>query len=549
MEGCAGAAQRIEDEPIGVEVARFARILERGCDAGDERSCRRLAQLLTESPVVPRDEARAEALFERSCKLGDGVSCMRDLGGPPLEAGASPADVRARLAPLLGRLEPRCLEGDAPSCILLSTLYLGIVPDEAARLRWSSRAEQLLEVACLRGDGEACLQGALLIGGKHLEPSAKAQRLIERGCELGEQRACTQWATQSLEMPDPQRIALLRTACDRGREDACLPLGRALASRQAPEAPATLLRAARLAEAKCRIGELGACDAMVEALPHAPLEASEARSQLDLAGVVCDRGVAVTCAALARALAALPPPLGDPARAAELQKKACALGYPFACPDPMAKLGFAARLGVPILDRRSGVMWAPQPIREVLPAIAPDVCERIDQAGLRDWRLPSKAELEALVEGGKLRPFARLTFPHHGLYFSSDLAPGGARWALDLAAARLVPEAKADGFAHCVRAPAPSDERSLSTLTLRMSGANLDYAIRDAKGKVLTAATIIRPAEAAAWAGSIDLDDVSGAVAVDVAPAVEWALAARFLERAVRDGLRLDHVALGEGRP
>lgn len=62
-----------------------------------------------------------------------------------------------------------------------------------------------------------------------------------------------------------------------------------------------------------------------------------------------------------------------------------------------------------------------------------------------------------------------------------------------------------------------------------MRDANLVCAVRDAKDKVIIAATIIRAAAAQTLGGPWNPSTVSGPVDVDVEETVEWALAARFV--------------------
>jgi hypothetical protein len=297
--------------------------------------------------------------------------------------------------------------------------------------------------------------------------------------------------------------SLYRKACDKGSDEACIILARAeregIVAAQDGTAGQTLFsKGAALAKARCDLAQDRSCSVLAKSLALGFFPDERAIETITYLRGVCDRRSPVLCNDIAEGMSEGPEAIRDRELIAKLKVKSCDFGYPFACPDPLAKLGIYVPIPAPIVDRKSWLEWAPRSENPKAAATAQICGDGFHQA--------TAAEAATLLsEPGTERPFAKNTSP-------------------------------------CVRAVAKGTKPKRPVLTLAMSGADLDYAIRDAKNKVLDAATIIRPAAAAAWAGGYRFERAGGPVDVDVDPSVEWALASRFLREAIKAGLGVNRV-------
>lgn len=129
--------------------------------------------------------------------------------------------------------EPRCHEGDAPSC------YKAALASEG-----SCRAT-LLDHACGAEEAVACLDlGTALLG----ESSPRALEILQRGCDLGAGKACTLVADQAEPSPGSAGAALYTRACNLGHAVGCRKAGERATDRE--QAKGLLQRACERGDAK-----------------------------------------------------------------------------------------------------------------------------------------------------------------------------------------------------------------------------------------------------------------------------------------------------------
>ncbi len=549
VEGCHRAIRLMREKPLETDAARFADVLSRSCDLKDSGSCNRLAELVIGSPALPRDEDRSKKLYERSCAMENGIACLTMLGPSAVERPAG-AD-RAAFDRAAALLQTSCDAHQGASCAVLGALYLGTSPPDPEKSQELARKAGVeLEASCLGGKADDCVVGAMQVAGpRGTDDSARVKRLLEAGCSNRAFEACT-FLANGPAIGEAINSAFLGKACDGGREDACLALGLAIESSAASRGASSLAhakdllsRGVKLAKAHCDLAEASSCETLAKSLMLDIVPAEEAQKTSDYLEIACERHSMITCNDLSVALATGPKALRDEARAARLKARSCELGYPFACPDPMAKMGIDRQVFAVILDRRTGLEWAPVPSGTSRLEVATRRCRDLRFDGHADWRLPTKKELESLLgESSGLRPFARATMPHDGLLHSNETS-GDAETVLDLAGGRLSTSKDANAFTRCVRkGNATSATRPL--LTLRMSEPNLDVVVHDARGKVLVATTVVQPRAASALGEDWEERKVAGPVDVEVEPTVDWVLAARFLEGAKNHGLALGRIAV-----
>ncbi len=327
--------------PLEADAARLADVLERACAGGKAEPCRRLADLVTHSPALPRDEARATALLVRSCSLGEGVACLA--AASQTGSGEPSPEARASLDRARTLLEAHCNAGDGAGCLVFAVITRGLDNDTAKAAALETRGTDLLEASCRSGAGDDCLLAGREIAGHQGKAAfAREKRLAEQACDLGVAEACMLLAVNSPGLAAPQKVALLQKSCDADGEVRCLILGKNQIDDDLPpgKVPGEVLiaRGFALARARCNLADTPACDTLASSLVFEATTAEEAVKTVALLEVVCDRRVAMTCSKLADGLADGPEALRDPERVKRLKTKACAYGYPFACPDPARAL-------------------------------------------------------------------------------------------------------------------------------------------------------------------------------------------------------------------
>jgi TPR repeat protein len=543
-DSCVKAAKAMHDAPLEADALRLRAVLSRACDAGKAASCAELSKLLLYSPALAIDEAASKAALTKGCDLGSAVSC---LGLATDRSAATDEEVRkSATGPLAQRAaklaREGCDKGEGRSCLLASMIGGMIDAPDADDAKLEAKALELLQQSCLGGAVDDCMPAAYQLakdqGGT--EALFRAKNMLRRGCDLGALDACMQLGA---EMPRHLKEPIYRKACAAGSPEGCIVLGKAekdgvAAASDDTKGAKLMTLGVRLARARCDLAEDEACRVLARSLPLGVLTAPAAEETAQYLTRVCERPSAVLCSDLADAMGETPG-LDDPKRHRALKRLACDNGYPFACPDPIAKLGVYVPFDAPIVDRRSGLAWASSPGKASSFAAAASQCPK-------DTKLPTKKQLETLAEpAGGPRPFIKATTPPGAKLWSADPAGGaGAPWVFDPATGTIAEDAGAPAIARCVRVIPKSAKPKGPTLSLRMDGPHLEHTVRDAKGKVLSAITIANPSDALSLGQLWDPKKASGPVAIEVAANVEWAMVARFLRDAKQQGLELGAVWL-----
>lgn len=247
-----------------------AELVRRACDAGHTRACTALARLYSAGRGTLRDPARAEALFLKACSQGDPDGCgglgeaLLEASSLPLDPGRAVALLRqgcdrgsaracAALANAADHVE---LPADSPKPPALRDRYEqlmikdceGGLPSACAELARAYRFGRDLprnhlksidyaKIGCSRGHRASCnaLYGSLdpatstkLCDGGDYEAcidvtfaaklaAAAASPLLERACKANIQRGC--WALGG--MKSKNASAVFREACAEGELEAC----------------------------------------------------------------------------------------------------------------------------------------------------------------------------------------------------------------------------------------------------------------------------------------------------------------------------------------
>ena len=261
------------------------------CDHDDGEGCKNLALMYARGVGGETDQKRAHSLYERSCKLEFEPACEVVQKMEKME--------REQAAKVLEKARTGCKAGDQKACARVGRLLLYGDAGE----RDTKRAVDLLDTSCGAGIGSACrvLATAFYAGQRVPTDLERAEQFAQRGCSLEEDEACNILGLLYLLPPGPavdvdKAREILGPACERGNKRACSNLGRAYL--QASED--------------------------VVARPEA------ARDVLEKA---CEAGVADSCGRLAGLWEDGRGGARDPARASELNKRACDLGAQAFCTD------------------------------------------------------------------------------------------------------------------------------------------------------------------------------------------------------------------------
>jgi hypothetical protein len=526
-EPCKRAWEQLRDEPLAADFSQTLSILDRSCDAGEPRACEALVQVVAGAPGLPSDRARVDRAVARQCELGVPTACV--VAGLNASAGEGPEAVRAA-QPVVEKL---CSAGDVRGCIL----WAGFAPEKAAEA--SSRAFLLAEERCLAKERDGCelasQAASLPLGVAELQGPAgrlRWRRFLRVGCELGHAGSCLEAADfDGSETPEQMRasdsLGLLDRSCERGSTVGCLMLAKAFgatggtgAARGDARAQAATARGLALARHGCELGDATDCRTLALSLPlQGEQKAKEVGAWL---ASVCERPSPSTCSELAAGLSAWPALRGT-REFFELKRRSCAAGYPFACPDPMRKLGVYVPIDAVIVDRRGGLEWAapvPQP--------TPDAAGGKKAPCERGARLPSEGDLATLVgNDGALREFIRDTTPKR-----AALASASKRGSFDLESARYALDVS-PVVARCVRSLAKGAKPTQPTLHLQASGADLVASLRPSSG----AATTTRDAAEALWLTLPAREDGRGpTLEIVAAKDVAWPLVARVVAEARKQG-------------
>lgn len=536
---CAKAAKHMRASPVDADAKRLAAVLERACDGGEGHACVELTQVHRYAPSLTFDREKGERWIARACELGDPVGCITPAREEVAAAPLRPWEARPASSPGMKRgielAQKRCDAGDGRSCAI-ATAMLQMFPAKGVDVAaLDARAATLLEKSCEGGEVDDCEPAALQIAGPRFDGDpARVERMLSRGCELGDFDSCAQMAVNLPRSQQMQAEAILRKACERGGDAGCFMVALADRARGSEKWKSLVERGVRIARARCELADEEGCSHLAKSLPLIESAELDAKGILAFLRTACDRGAPQLCNDLADGVGALQPPLGSAALMWELKKQACDHGYTIACPDPIALLGVYVPLPVPIVDRRGGLEWSRSPEEGTAQAGGSSACE----AG---FRLPTKKELETLNAADRsARSFIRATSPPGARLLSSELSAGkgSAPLVFDTRTGQIDVATGTREIARCVRPVRKTERPARPVFTVRMSGPNLEYALRDKNDKVVTAATIVRLAEAYAIQPLLEAGAVADPVDVDIDQNVDWNLAARFLRESAKTGLK-----------
>lgn len=322
------------------EHERAAELAVRGCDAGFADACYDASVSYRAGRGVAVDRKRGLALLERAhdlwkngCKRDDLEACA-GYGGAVAVGQPDLARDRERGLELLDRA---CDGGLGDACSTLAMHYQGIYgpEDEERAAKTLAREAKLRGRECDRGDVDACARlGEMLLDGEGVDADAeRADRLLRRACQRDAEVACLALGRAAKEKDPPRAVEHYQQACDLGIPFGCGQAAKLLL----PTEPA---RAVELAERACAAGSWRDCLGIAEALragtagprddPRA--ERLEQRGAV-MAEVRCEDGAPLSCSLLARLYDEGRGVGRDPARAAELRKLACDRGDPL-CEEP-----------------------------------------------------------------------------------------------------------------------------------------------------------------------------------------------------------------------
>lgn len=506
------------------------------------------AMLRHESPAFRDDVIVTKTRYEKACELGDGVACVHELEPRAGSDGRSMTPPASRAT-----IERACLAGQGKSCVGASMIATLVDHDPTAHRRWSKLAVDGMEAACFAGDPAECelVAGFAPMSGVRLEPM-RYRLWLETGCRGDAVDTCKSLATSSSQLPRDRRRELLQRACDGERQDACFALVEppfADPSIDAKTRDAILARGLQLARAQCDLGDASACAALAEKLSLPFVTEAVQRDLTAYLEPSCKDNL-IVCVALARSLARGNVALRDPARIARLEAEACQRGYPFTCRDPLGVLGVYPTLHASFLDTRSNLEWAPLDAREIALADAEKRCSALLLDGGTVFRLPTRAELGTLTEGGpggsagKLRIFARIWLPHAGALFASDLDESSVRLRFDAYTGDVFASDRPEGLAGCVRARDPKVPSGRPTLRLSKLGDGIGFVIADEKGKFKGRARAVTE-------GGLDavMSQLGGArFDVDVDAECDWRVVTTFLAEVEKRRGRIGLILVrGEG--
>ncbi len=287
----------------GSDDARALSAFEVACDADHGGGCLGLGELLYEGRGTRRDRERAVGVFRRGCELGDEASCRKV---------ADHLVMTADRPSLLRFYEGLCSTDNHIGCGMLA---FELQRNEGHHDR--RRAGELFVRACSGGHDEACTVVALgrARGDLGLAPNREeAERLLEATCGAGDADACGELA----ELRDDSRLR--EESCRRRSGRACLSLG--FEARDG----ADFVAAARFFRAACDTGTAprgcGALGAAYERGRGVRENISEAVAFYHRA---CDGGHPDSCVRLALLLEEGDRVDRDGARASELRTRACEL--------------------------------------------------------------------------------------------------------------------------------------------------------------------------------------------------------------------------------
>jgi serine/threonine-protein kinase len=227
----------------------------------------------------------------------------------------------------------------------LPTSMIAKRADELDKARHYNLGGVLRNLACTRGNGEACrsLATMYLVGPEigFVQDVSRAAKLLSKACDAGDVSSCSELGNMyeygNYVPPNSQRavalysreLALLSTACDAGDSESCYRLGERY--RYGHDVAQDRLLAASLYSKACDGRNYDSCFWLAEMYRYAEGVAKDESRATELYFKACHAGQAAGCVGLARSYGSGQGVNKDIQEAARLYEKACSLGDTSSC--------------------------------------------------------------------------------------------------------------------------------------------------------------------------------------------------------------------------
>lgn len=263
---------------------------QRGCDGGDMLGCNNLGNLYLGGFGVKQDVSRAVSLYKRACDKGEPDGCL-NLG----VVLVNPKD-KKRYDPNRGLqvLARACKLGQVSGCHLAGVLGLG---DEAKGQ--VALAVERLNTACTSGVIESCMTLGNVYGKEDIGPTdlEKSKHFFGRACDLGKADACVFLGKIHLGKDRERAHSYYMKACALGTATSCTVAG--LDFQEGSGTARDLKKANALFEKSCAQKEPEGCHQLANNLLGGRGIAADRDRAIRLFGQACSGELEEACVVLA----------------------------------------------------------------------------------------------------------------------------------------------------------------------------------------------------------------------------------------------------------
>lgn len=262
----------------------------RGCDGGDMLGCNNLGNLYLGGFGVKQDVSRATALYKRACDSGEPDGCL-NLG----VVLVNPKD-KKRYDPNQGLqvLARACKLGQMSGCHLAGVLGLGDEAEGQVTL-----AVERLRTACTGGVAESCMTLGNVYGKEDLGPTdlERSKQFFGRACDLGKADACIFLGKIHLGKDRERAHSYYMKACALGTATSCTVAG--LDFQEGSGTTRDLKKANALFEKSCAQKEPEGCHQLANNLLVGKGITKDRARAVSLFGRACSGELEAACDALA----------------------------------------------------------------------------------------------------------------------------------------------------------------------------------------------------------------------------------------------------------
>ena len=316
--GCRLAGQALARGPQG-DVTRGIDLLRRGCMGSDAGSCATLGEIALSGVSPSLTPSYGPAQLQRACTNAYAPACrrlaslLRDGKLVPRDTDAAER-IDARSLDLVGQ---GCKAGTADACLLLGLWrerpgLLGEDATTAPRTTDRPSLEGAIEAyrgACQAGSPRGCARAADLLAQLGRAPEAgELWTQLDRTCQAGDGASCLEAVERASERAG-DHVELLHKACEQHLARACVVLGRWLDTQPAPGP----VNATTLLSDACQLGDAEGCEGMLA------IASRRGETRVEATVDVCRRFGGGACVPVAAAVRAS----GDQACASRLLARAC----------------------------------------------------------------------------------------------------------------------------------------------------------------------------------------------------------------------------------